>query len=142
MFTTKFSQTILRNHLGFITTCAIKLCFMQRQDSLTFINFQENYQTAEIYFCSHMLLHSVKQYLIIVSTSFSQFYSLTLLFLLKLRIFTTEIKYAITIMLSMQEGCIMLFTYYSYLFLFLPERKRSVELCKRKNNIFKACLQD
>ena len=30
-FTTKFSQTILRNHLGFITTSAIKLCFMQRQ---------------------------------------------------------------------------------------------------------------
>ena len=24
----------------------------------------------------------------------------------------------------------------------LPERKRSVELCKRENNIFKACLQD
>ena len=31
LFTTKFSQTILRNHLGFITTSAIKLCFMQRQ---------------------------------------------------------------------------------------------------------------
>ena len=31
LFTTKFSQTILRNHLGFITTAAIKLCFMQRQ---------------------------------------------------------------------------------------------------------------
>ena len=30
-FTTKFSQTILRNHLGFITTSVIKLCFMQRQ---------------------------------------------------------------------------------------------------------------
>ena len=30
-FTTKFSQAILRNHLGFITTSAIKLCFMQRQ---------------------------------------------------------------------------------------------------------------
>ena len=30
-FTTKFSQAILRNHLGFITTPAIKLCFMQRQ---------------------------------------------------------------------------------------------------------------
>ena len=28
LFTTKFSQTILRNHLGFITTSAIKLCFM------------------------------------------------------------------------------------------------------------------
>ena len=26
-----FPQTILRNHLGFITTAAIKLCFMQRQ---------------------------------------------------------------------------------------------------------------
>ena len=31
LFTTKVSQTILRNHLGFITTAAIKLCFMQRQ---------------------------------------------------------------------------------------------------------------
>ena len=33
LFTTKLSQTILRNHLGFITTSAIniKLCFMQRQ---------------------------------------------------------------------------------------------------------------
>ena len=40
----------------------------------------------------------------------------------------------------MQEGCIMLFTY--YYFFVLPERKRSVELCKRENNIFKACLQD
>ena len=29
-FTTKFSQAVLRNHLGFITTSAIK-CFMQRQ---------------------------------------------------------------------------------------------------------------
>ena len=41
-------------------------------------------------------------------------------------------------MLSMREGCIMLFTY--YYFFVLPERKkRSVELCKRENNIFKAC---
>ena len=31
LFTIKFSQTILRNHLGFITTSAIKLCFKQRQ---------------------------------------------------------------------------------------------------------------
>ena len=31
LYTAKFSQTILRNHLGFITTSAIKLCFMQRQ---------------------------------------------------------------------------------------------------------------
>ena len=30
-FTTKFSQAILRNQPGFITTPAIKLCFMQRQ---------------------------------------------------------------------------------------------------------------
>ena len=37
----------------------------------------------------------------------------------------------------MQEGCIMLFTYYSFFFV-LPERKRSVELCKRENDIFKA----
>ena len=41
----------------------------------------------------------------------------------------------------MQEGCIMLFTY--YYFFVLPERKkRSIELCKRENNIFKACLQN
>ena len=53
LFTTKFSQTILRNHLGFIqhlqlnyVSCKVKV------DSLTFINFQENYQTAEIYFHS------------------------------------------------------------------------------------------
>ena len=38
-------------------------------------------------------------------------------------------------MLSIQEGCIMLFTYY-YFFVLL-ERKRSVELCKRENNILK-----
>ena len=44
-------------------------------------------------------------------------------------------------MLSMQEGCIMLFTYFFFFFV-LPERKRFVELCKRENNIFKACLQD
>ena len=43
-------------------------------------------------------------------------------------------------MLSMQEECVMLFTY--YYFSVLPERKRSVELCKRENDIFKACLQD
>ena len=41
------------------------------------------------YISTHiMLLHSIKQYLIIVSTSFFQLYSLTLLFLLKLLIFT------------------------------------------------------
>ena len=37
-------------------------------------------------------------------------------------------------MLSMQEGCITLFTYYSFFFVLL-ERKRSVELCRRENNI-------
>ena len=31
LFTTKFSQAILRNHLGLITTSEIKLCFTQRQ---------------------------------------------------------------------------------------------------------------
>ena len=37
-------------------------------DSLTFINFPENYQTAEIY--THtMLFHSIKQYVIILSTT-------------------------------------------------------------------------
>ena len=37
-----------------------------------------------------------------------------------------------TIILSMQKGCITLFTYYC--FFVLPEQKRSVELCKRENN--------
>ena len=45
-------------------------------------------------------------------------------------------------MLSMQEVCIMLFTYYSFFVFVLPEQKMSVELCKRENNIFKACLQN
>ena len=50
---------------------------MQRQGwyiSLTFINFQENCQTADMKYISiHiMLFHSVKQYVIILSTSFFQ----------------------------------------------------------------------
>ena len=45
-------------------------------DSLTFISFQENYQTAEIYFYSYHVYHS-KQYVIILLTSFFQFKSLT-----------------------------------------------------------------
>ena len=58
LFTRKFSQPILKNQLGFITTSAIKLCFKQRQGwySLTFINFQENYQTVEIYFHSYHVI--------------------------------------------------------------------------------------
>ena len=52
-------------------------------DGLTFNNkLPKNISTHII------LLHSIKQYLIIVSTNFFQFYVLTLLFLLKLRIFT------------------------------------------------------
>ena len=53
-------------------------------DGLTFTNkLPKNISTHII------LLHSIKQYLIIVSTtSFFQFHVLTLLFLLKLRIFT------------------------------------------------------
>ena len=50
----KIFSTILRNHRGFIkhlqlnyVSCNVKV------DTLTFINFQENYQTAEIYFCSY-----------------------------------------------------------------------------------------
>ena len=44
-----------------------------------------------------------------------------------------QIKYiSMTIILSMQKGCITLFTYYC--FFVLPEQKRSVELCKRENN--------
>ena len=46
-FTTKFSQAILRNHLGVIRLIDNDKC---KVDSFTFINFQENYQTAEIYF--------------------------------------------------------------------------------------------
>ena len=42
LFTRKFFQTIFRNHLGFITTSAIVLCFMQRHDSLTFIKKLSN----------------------------------------------------------------------------------------------------
>ena len=58
-------------------------------DSLPSIYFQENYETAKIYFCSyHVIPDSVEQYLIILSTSFLRFYSLSLLFPLKLRIFT------------------------------------------------------
>ena len=41
------------------------------------------------YISTHlMLFHAIKQHLVILSTSFLQFHSLTLLFLLKLRIFT------------------------------------------------------
>ena len=32
--------------------------------------------------------------------------------------------------------------YLLFFFFVLPERKRSVELCKQENNIFKACLQN
>ena len=46
-------------------------------DSLTFISFQENYQTAEIYFYSYHVYHSIKQYVIILLSSFFQFKSLT-----------------------------------------------------------------
>ena len=50
---------------------------MQRQGwyiSLAFINFQENCQIADMkYISTHiMLFHSVKQYVIILSTSFFQ----------------------------------------------------------------------
>ena len=41
-------------------------------DSLTFISFQENYQTAEIYFYSYHVYHSIKQYVIVLLTSFFQ----------------------------------------------------------------------
>ena len=117
----KIFSTILRNYLGFITTSAINYVSCNvKVDSLTFINFQENYQTAKYSSAHIMLLLSIKQYLIIVSTSFFQFYSVTL----------PLNNVSITIMLSMQEGCIMLFTY--YYFFVLPERKRSVELCKRE----------
>ena len=72
LFTRKFSQTILKNQLGFITTSAIKLCFMQRQGwySLTFINFQENYQIVKIYFYSYHVIPLYKTICkIILSTS-------------------------------------------------------------------------
>ena len=65
----KFSQMIVRitsaslQHLQLnYASCNVKV------DSLTFINFPENYQTAEIY--THiMLLHSIKQYVLILSTT-------------------------------------------------------------------------
>ena len=40
--------------------------------SLTFINFQENYQIVEIYFYSYQVIPLYKQYVIILSTSFFQ----------------------------------------------------------------------
>ena len=72
LFTKKFFQTIFRNHLEAslqhlqlnYASCNVMI------DSLTFTNFQENYQLPK-YISTHiMLLHSIKQYLIIVSTSF------------------------------------------------------------------------
>ena len=74
LFTRKSFQTILKNQLGFITTSAIKLCFMQREGcySLTFINFQENYQTAEISFHSYRVIPLYKTICNYLSTSFFQ----------------------------------------------------------------------
>ena len=58
LFTTKFSQTILRE----ISSASLQrlqlnyASFNVKVDSLTFINFQENYQTAEIYFYSYHVI--------------------------------------------------------------------------------------
>ena len=51
-----FKRVILRNRLGFITTSANYASCNVMADSLTFINFQENYQTAEIYFYSYHVI--------------------------------------------------------------------------------------
>ena len=47
-----------KNHLGFsIHVSAFKLRYSNvKVDSLTFISFQENYQTAEIYFYSYHVI--------------------------------------------------------------------------------------
>ena len=42
----------------------------------------------------------------------------------------------------MQEGCIMLFMLFTYYSFSGRKEKRFIELCKRENNLFKACLQD
>ena len=114
LFTRKFSQPILKNQLGFITTSAIKLCFKQRQGwySLTFINFQENYQTAEIYFHSY---HVIPFYQTIcyhfVNQLLPNLIPWPLQFRLKLHIFTNKIKYvSITIITLKGQACIMFLT--------------------------------
>ena len=83
-----------------------------------------------------MLFHSIKQYAIILSTSFFPFNSLTLLFLLKLRIFTKKIRFNNN---NDSEAASMFHVVHLIHVFFLLVRKRSVELCKREN---KACLQD
>ena len=52
-----YNSYVLRNHLDF-TTSAIELYASRnvKVDILTFVNFQENYQTAEIYFYSHHVI--------------------------------------------------------------------------------------
>ena len=56
----KISKTTSKNHLGFsIHVSAIKLRYCNsnvKVDSLTFISYQENYQTAEIYFYSYHVI--------------------------------------------------------------------------------------
>ena len=68
LFTRKFSQTILRNHLGYTTLRLNYASYNVNVDSLTFINFQENYQLKLPKYISTyiMLFHSIKQYLISV----------------------------------------------------------------------------
>ena len=76
LFTRKFSQTILKNQLGFITTSTIKLCFMQRQGwhlltSKKIIKLPK-------YISTHiMLFHSIKQHVNNCQLASSKFNSLT-----------------------------------------------------------------
>ena len=54
--TRKIAQTILRKHLGFTTSTINHASCNVKVDSLTFIYFPENYQTAEIYFYSYHVI--------------------------------------------------------------------------------------
>ena len=56
---TKFAQTILKNHFGFTIQLYLQLNYASCNvtvDSLRFISFQENYQAAEIYFYSYYVI--------------------------------------------------------------------------------------
>ena len=55
LFTIKFFQMIFRNHLASIQHLQLNYAsYNVMVDSLTFINFQGNYQTAEIHFYSYL----------------------------------------------------------------------------------------
>ena len=131
MFTRKFSQTIFKNQLGFLTTSAIKLCFMQLQGwySLTFINFQENYQIVEIYFYSYQVIPLYKT----ISNYFVNYLLPNLIpwplpFWLKLRIFTNKIKYVSITIITLNGQATMGEKYYC-----LPTKREKNYWLPRKN---------